>query len=191
MGLRDPHGRYRPRLRQVPVIRSAPPDRSGGVFSKIRMSTSKTRLQRLRPWLFVIVALGLAGAWFLWKALTEASTPKGLLGMTLHYYEDNQHLDPFRFQATSPDTRLFNVEVTEARKALDTCKINDWVMLGASDQPYSDSSLYYKWECQVEDITIRANEMWEPHLGIGGITFAACINQNCPSFEQSFPDTYK
>jgi hypothetical protein len=155
------------------------------------MSASKARLQLPRPWLFVIVALGFAGTWFLWDALTKASTPKGLLGMSLRLYEENQHLDAFSFQAASPDTRLFNVEMAEARKALEVCKISDWVMRGVSDRPYPDSPLYYKWECRVQDITIRANEMWEPYMGIGGITFAACSNPNCPSFEQSFPDTYK
>lgn len=155
------------------------------------MSASKTRLQRLRPWLLVIVALVFSGSWFLWKAMTEASTPKGLLGMTLHFYEENQHLDPFTFQAASPHTRLFNVEMAEASKVLDSCKISDWVMRGVSDQPYSDSPLYYKWECRVQGITIRANEMWEPYMGIGGVTFAACNSVNCPSFEQTFPSTYK
>jgi hypothetical protein len=128
------------------------------------------------------LAAVIVGAWW----LTRSTTPQGLFQMTLDFYEDAPHLNPFEDDYPPHPSLLEGVSIETARAALSQCDFPEWRYLGASEQIYRDDALYHHWECRADSVLVRAKEMWEPYMGIDGVQFAACLDSSCPEFEQSF-----
>ena len=132
----------------------------------------------------VLVLVVLAAAGFGWRALTLSTTPRGLIEVTLNFYRRAPHIDPFAMNATAG--RLFAVSNSEAREALNACPVKAWTHIGIAPKPYADSYVYHLWECRRGDVVLYANELWEPHGGIDGVSFAACRKPACPPVNAIF-----
>lgn len=107
-------------------------------------------------------------------------------------------VDLIMWRAAGPDVfegappvlspRLFSIEAAKASTTLHGCERSDWVQTGERIQPsfVVGSGRTLDFACTSEEVTILAEVVVDPWLGMDGVIFAACRPENCPPPEVAF-----
>ena len=152
-------------------------------------STGKLSLSR-RWWPLIPLVVIAAAAAFLWRPLTQASTPEGLFEMAVDHYQSNPHLFPFSTTFNGEGVhRLAGLTDEDARAAFDTCPRRGWRKIGVVPPQYPDEPYDHIWECDASEVLVRGRVKWDPSWGMLGAGFSACRKTQCPEAEFSFDPT--